>query len=401
MKILVLCEYIKNFRELNSYRVRWLSAVAMAEKGHEIVFASPSPISNGLSRTHKMVNLTEAISPGLFPKRLRVGGFSLLDAFFKTKIVIEHDFDVIYATNGHRIAQFIPCLIGKLIKKCIIVNECWEWLGQGGYADKRKKKIGKVVSFYDRCLELRVQPFFDHIFTITSTLKNRFKYKDNITVLYGGAENLNLQIYNMGEVRKALQLDPDAFIIGMSNVVEADHQDNHIFFKAFQKLFQEYPKIYLLVTGSDQAYIDKVKRMYRISQRVIFPGWIDFRTYNKYLSSCNVFVMPYPKNNINAGRWPNKIGDYLCLDRPIITNPTGDIGEIFKSFLLGFLCDDSPEGFYNTLKKIIENQISLKKASSDAQYLVTDHLSFDKRIDKIIQIFNEKVESDRYHRPHP
>ena len=45
MKILVLSDYIENYAEPNSFRIRYLSALSMAEKGHDVVFVSPSTLS--------------------------------------------------------------------------------------------------------------------------------------------------------------------------------------------------------------------------------------------------------------------------------------------------------------------------------------------------------------------
>ncbi|MCK5642240.1 MAG: glycosyltransferase family 4 protein [Gammaproteobacteria bacterium] len=389
MKILVLSDYIENYAEPNSFRIRYLSAYKMAEKGHDVVFMSPS--NKLMTTTSKIINdrLKTVTTPGLFSNRLRTGGFGILDALYKTRIALQHDFDIIQATNGHRPAQFIPCLIGKYLKKAVIVDECWEWLGKGGYADNRKGVMGKIVSFYDRRFELPFKGFYDQIITISTVLKNRFSKKHNVTVLHGGTENSKLEEYDIYGARKEVNLDSNSFIVGISNVIPADHEDNHIFFKAFERLCQEYSNVFLVATGSDKYYIDEIKRTYFFSDRIIFTGWVAFDVYNKYLSSCNIFVLPYRNNPINAGRWPNKIGDYLCLNRPIITNPTGDIKALFQRYKVGLLCDETPEGFYDTLRKMLNKEIDLNLYTRDSLYVANEILSFDKRIDKFLDIFEE------------
>ena len=147
MKILVLSDYIENYAEPNSFRIRYLTALRMAEKGHDVVFVSPSNDSvNSISKSFKN-RFKIMTTSGFFSNRLRTGGFGILDALCKTRIALQHDFDIIQATNGHRPAQFIPCLIGKYLKKAVIVDECWEWLGKGGYADNRKGVMGKIPEY--------------------------------------------------------------------------------------------------------------------------------------------------------------------------------------------------------------------------------------------------------------
>lgn len=36
----------------------------------------------------------------------------------------------------------------------------------------------------------------------------------------------------------------------------------------------------------------------------------------KYLAAADVFLMPYSNKVSNVGRWPNKVGDYMCVGRP-------------------------------------------------------------------------------------
>lgn len=389
MKILILSDYIENYREIASFKIRYLTAFKIAERGHDVVFMSPSNrLLNTMKRTVNK-NFKTMTSPGLFPNRLRTGGFSIIDALWKTRTALKHDFDIIQVTNGHRPAQLIPCLAGKYLKKAVIIDECWEWLGKGGYAEKRKSIVGKLISFYDIWFEFPFKQFYDHIITISTVLRDRFKTKKNITVLHGGTENGILRNYEITEARKELNLDLYAFIIGMSNVCSSDHEDNVIFFKAFERVCQERNNCLLIATGHDTIYIDGISKMYSCRNRLISSGWVEFDVYNKYLSSCNIFVLPLRNTLINRGRWPNKIGDYLCLNRPVVTNPTGDIKQLLEQYRVGILCDQTPEGFYNLIKKILNKAIELTSYTKDSLYVANEVLSFDKRIDKFLDIFEE------------
>jgi glycosyltransferase involved in cell wall biosynthesis len=390
MKILILSEFIENYREVASFKIRYLTALKFSERGHDVFFMSPSRKFFNTVRRSENKRFKIITTPGLLPLRLRTGGFSLLDALFKSKTVLSHDFDIIQVTNGHRPAQLMPSLLGKYLKKAVIIDECWEWFGKGGYADKRKNIVGKVISFYDKNFELLFKKFYDHIITISSALRDRFKTKDNITVLNGATENGVLRDYLISEAREKLNVDPDAFIIGMSNVCLADNEDNSVFFKAFERLCQQYSNCYLLVTGSDKKYIEEIGKTYLFSKNIIFPGWVEFDTYNKYMSCCDLFVLPFRNTAINRGRWPNKIGDYLCLNRPVITNPTGDIKLLFDQYKVGILCDQTPEGFFHVINKIFNESINLESYAVDSLYVANEVLSFNKRIDKYLEIFEKE-----------
>ena len=77
------------------------------------------------------------------------------------------------------------------------------------------------------------------------------------------------------------------------------------------------------------------------------------------------------------------------MNRPIITNPTGDIKALFQRYKVGLLCDETPEGFYDILRKMLNNEIDLNLYTRDSLYVANEILSFDKRIDKFLDIFEE------------
>lgn len=387
MKILSLSDYFENYRENRaSFRVRFQTAFEMSKLGHQVKFVYPD---FGLIPRKKLITdgFTVQITPGLFPMRLRVGGFGLIDMITKSLIVLFGDYDVIHVTNGHRPSHFVPCLLGKYLKRTLIVDESWEWLGRGGYADKRKGGVGKFVGIYDRCFELSFKKVFDHVVVISTALKNRFDRTDLVTVLHGGAENSSLKRYEISEARQKLGIEQNAFCIGMSNLITNDHEDNKIFFSAFGRLCKKYGDLFLIATGSDDTYINEIGQTYHFTDRLIFPGYVDFDTYNAYLSSCDVFVLPFTNTNINQGRWPNKIGDYVCLGRPIITNPTGDIKGLFENYKIGVLCEHTAEAFYRTLVSLKKDRSYLAELSRDCGYVADEVLSFVKRVKALLQIF--------------
>jgi glycosyltransferase involved in cell wall biosynthesis len=277
----------------------------------------------------------------------------------------------------------------------VVVDECWEWLGKGGYADKRRGIIGDVIALYDRFAELTLKSVFAHNTTISNAIKKRFRDTQNVTVLHGGTENSTLVAHSMLEVRKELGLDQEAFIVGMSNVCVGDHEDNAVFFQAFSQLVREHRHMFLLLTGPEKDYVFRIITEYGLSGQVIFAGWVDFPQYNKYLSSCDLFVLPLGNSTINAGRWPNKIGDYLCLNRPILSNPTGDVEDLVREYRIGILCEHSIDGFHTALAKALIEKKILEECSKDALYVANEILAFDKRIDRFLAIFKTELATRR------
>lgn len=367
MNILLLCDYFKNYRENRaSFRIRYLTAQQMCQKGHDVVFIYPESkfkmlwdnvVVQDSDRSMEVIG-----TPGILPMSMRTGGFALLDCLIKTIFVMTCRADVIHVVNGHRPSNFIPCILGKYIKGCLIVDECWEWLGKGGYAKGRRGLVGKIISLYDSLLEIKLTELFDKIIVITSDLKERFCKKYKIKVLTGGAENKNLYVFGVNDARDKLGLSKDLFIIGLSNLTPGDDGEKCIFFEALNRLCKRYSNLYLVATGTEQAYVEEVETRYGIKGRIIFTGYVELDKYNQYLSACNVFVLPFPDTNINRGRWPNKLGDYLCVQRPVITNSTGDVGRLLRRFKVGLLwLFTLSVVFYKKARQIAEHLIPWQK----------------------------------------
>lgn len=391
MKILFLSEYVEAYDNWASFRIRYISAKLLADRGHNVTYIYPTYSSLKVNINIEKCNLKLISTPGLLPRKLRTGGFSFLDTFYKTIFAIKGKFDVIHVTKGHRPAQLLPALAGKIFSNSIIIDEWWEWYGKGGYSSLRKGFIGKVTAIYDLFFELPTKRYYDSVIAITNVLKKRIINNNHIEVMHGGTEVDELVDYDIWIARTNLNLPEDQFIIGMSNLGEDDYTDNKLFFDAFEKIVKEHKEIRLFITG-EKKYISKFISSAPYKDKIIYAGWLEFADYNKYLSACNIFVLPLRNNCRNAGRWPNKIGDYLCLNRPIITNPTGDLKEIFRKYKIGFICEESADGFYNLIKNIIEKKIELSKFSRDSKYLAYEILSFGRRIESILRLYSRLLE---------
>lgn len=400
MNIVISCGFFKDGNvSPASFRVRYLTALTMAQKGHNVLFL----YSQSLFRYQKLTksfftvvnneNLKMIGIPGVLPKILR--GYDFIDCFFRFLYIMIYPVEVIHVTGGHRPINLIPSLLGKYLKDSVIVEETWEWMGQGGYADKRKSVLGRIKSLYDRLLEIKLKELYDIIIVISSELQNRFKKKSKVFVLHGGAEDKSLFSYEIEEARKMMNLSRESFIVGMSNVVRSDHQDNREIFEAFRKICKEYQNTYLLITGTNKEYIKRIGREYSIDKRILYSGYLPFEEYNKYLSACNIFVLPYPDSQINRGRWPNKLGDYICLRRPVLTNPTGDLKKLFKKYKVGILCDHNFDSYYRILKEILEKKINLQSYVADSQIVSNDVLGFDQRIDRMLELFESVMKNRR------
>ena len=210
-------------------------------------------------------------------------------------------------------------------------------------------------------------------------------------MLHGGVDTEGLVAYSKQESRDLLNLSPSDLIIGLCNVCQEDHLDNEPFFRSVNAVAAESPKLKLLVSGQKEYIETEIAAMIP-PERLINIGWQPYEKYNQYLSACDFFALPFPDSPRNAGRWPNKIGDYLWLERPVITNPTGDI----KSFMeqnesLGFCVEATEHGYTSALTAVCEQGVDSAKGFTGDFLSKAGLLTVSQRQARILEIYQELV----------
>jgi len=357
-----------------------------------VTYSFPSGQLNFFGRKRISKNYSVFATPGFLPDKFRTGGFSILDLIFKLYLVIFGRYDVIHVTAGHRPSQLIPSVISKFLYKTVIVDEWWEWFGEGGIANQRSGIKGRLISSYDCNFELSTKKFYDLILPITNILKSRLKNnKETFSrchVTHGGSETKGLGGLTISESRKKVNIDEDSFVVGMSNICAADMDDNDLFLKVFKSLPKRYPKIRFLMTGVKQD-IEIISIKYDLKDYIINPGWVSFEDYNSFLCSCNIFALPLKDNPRNRGRWPNKIGDYLSVSRPIVANTVGDLHDLFRNYKIGVSVSHNFTDIEDNILSFLNGKYDSKYYGSDSKKL-SKSLDFEKRVIKILSLYHSK-----------
>ena len=83
--------------------------------------------------------------------------------------------------------------------------------------------------------------------------------------------------------------------------------------------------------------LEPLAQRYSVTRYFRHSGMLPFEQMGKALSYADIFVMPYSDRVANRGRWPGRIGTYLALGRPIVSNPVGEIKLLFENEAVGLL----------------------------------------------------------------
>jgi glycosyltransferase involved in cell wall biosynthesis len=88
---------------------------------------------------------------------------------------------------------------------------------------------------------------------------------------------------------------------------------------------------------------------------VSLPGFVHHRGLARYYEKCNVGVSYIPINRLYDCQPPTKTFEYLLAGLPVLATNTSENASVITEHN-GLLIDDTPEAFYDALKKLAENR---------------------------------------------
>ncbi len=314
------------------YQRTFKIAVELVQLGHEVTFLTSQLKSRKFPYS---VNYKKGVKEVAFfdpsPKKIKKIGLSLFAAILKSIYILNKNFDVVHADTGHRISSGVPCWLHKFLYKSKYISEWWDFYGKGGQYENKPLLWKFTYGPIDNWLEIFDKKRADGVIALSEFTRQRVLnlcpgYK-NTTVVHGGADIADIDYIADFRYRGQYNLKSDDFVIVMVGVVGIDD---------FGKLIHltdecvESNKIKIVTTG--RIIENEILIKHGLSNVVYQLGWVDYKDYDKILSLADIFYLYQPEDNLNRAKWPNKIGDYLCAGRVIITTPVNDV-VIFKKSL--------------------------------------------------------------------
>jgi glycosyltransferase involved in cell wall biosynthesis len=132
------------------------------------------------------------------------------------------------------------------------------------------------------------------------------------------------------------------------------HYDSDFFLETIYKIQKMEKNVILITTG--ERFGQKLQGKIYDNDRILEFGFLPYEKYTSLLPAADLFLFPFAKSELNEGRWPNKIGDYMAAGRPTISNPTGDIVDLFKKHKIGVLAPEKPYIFASDVVALLKNE---------------------------------------------
>lgn len=356
----------------------------LARRGHSVTLVVIADKSRfGIKR--EVLNGVEIIeTPDLLWGRLR-SGWDLYNTLVRMKLLksLPSDFDILHIFETRPTTIFPALNYLKRKDTPLVIDWIDWWGGKGGLIEvARPKWYRYTFSRVEVYFEEKFRCLADGTTVISKALAKRARglgVKDeSILVLRGGVEFKYFPAIDKDKARERCGLDKDIKILGFSSF--DSYLDFELLVKSFLLVKKKMPGVKMLVTGNVTKGVRELISSYGVEDDFILTGFLPFEELPFYLGCCDILLLPFSETLYNLGRWPNKVGDYMAAGRPVVTNPTGEIKEVFKGDKLGLTCRYTPEGFAENILFLLSNEKTAAGLGRAARRWAEENLDWDKKI---------------------
>ncbi|SMD44626.1 Glycosyltransferase involved in cell wall bisynthesis [Aquiflexum balticum DSM 16537] len=357
-------------------------ASGMSKLGHSVTFMTTSFQRRFLKFEKKTIDgVLIYVFPDLLPLKLKASGFGIFSLFFKTVFVGFNKFDLIISDCGHRPSNF-PAFINQFLFGSIHLTEWWDFYGDGGYYNEKPWYFRIFYGKLEKWLEIKSKKKADGVIVLSNWMFNKALSTGikNVKIIHGGALTSKLKYQKplpdrTGKIKLAY--------IGMADT-ELD-----LMIPFFNSLSDVRIKEKVIFLGFGNILNPLKKKQYGLDKILIEKGWIDYLNDTSVLEEIDVFVMIRKVNENALAGWPNKIGDYLALGRPILINPYGDLIDFVKDNPFGFIpVNFDEESIIQAIIKITSNKFDLIEMGEYNRALGESN-SWEKKSGEIISFYKE------------
>lgn len=376
MKILMLNHNHENY---GTYYRCFFLAKSLSKLGHKVTLVCASGRNFDILIRKKKINehfdiitLPRIKYHKFFTGQSFRGLISIFQVLFK-------QYDIIHAFTVAQPQIGIPAYIAKKVRsKKLIID--WDDMWGGGFAEYHPRPVKKVLTFFERGLP----KYADHVTYVSEFIGKELDSLGikNKSKIPNGCNTEQIKPLDKNECRKKLGIETDdKVLVAIGNTYMGSLQ---ILFKAFKYALEKEPRLHLYLVGCvdiPNEYLDLYKS---IKDNVILTGPRPFEEVPLYMGASDTLILPMEDGSIEKARFPIRLGDYLCANKPIVSNAVGEVKYYIENYNCGLTCD------VNDFKKLGDNILYVLDNdlySKNCTNLAYGELSWDNIAQKLSKVY--------------
>lgn len=342
----------------------------LVERGHQVTLMVTSNERRfGVVESEwNGVRMVEA--PDLLWGKLRSGWdlWSLINrlVFLKKE---KPEYDLIHCFET-RPGTIYPALYYARKHNLPLFSDWNDWFGRGGIIDVLRPTWYRIFfGWIETYFEEAFRPICDGTTVISTALGERAERlgicPDRICYLSGGTIPEEQVNHTVQECRAHLGLPQDIPVLGFASA--DSHLDMELVFSSLAIVAKRYPTVRLIITGRTHPELLKIADKFGVRENILLTGYVPAADLPWWMGCANIFLLPFPETISNVGRWPNKVGIYMSLERPIVTNPVGDIKTLVNQHRVGLAAKAEPADFSDKIIKLLEQPVLAHQLGSNGR----------------------------------
>ena len=285
-------------------------------------------------------------------------------------------YDLIHCFETRPVTIY-PALFYRKHHPAPLLTDWNDWWGRGGVIDEFRPRwyrslFGPIETYYEEAFRTRA----DGLTVISTALRDRAIRMgvppETICYIPGGVFPEQFPHRTIAECREKVGVPSSDLLLGYSSI--DSHAEMETMMRVLSMVAGRFPAVKLLVTGKTGRDVVDMARNHGVAGNLRLTGFLPFEDLSWHLGTVNMFILPFPPKIYNIGRWPNKLGEYMSLGRPTVSNPVGDIRPLFEEHEIGLLARWDANDIAEKVIRLIENPGEADRLGRNARRLaVTDY----------------------------
>lgn len=302
----------------------------------------------------------------------------------------KHSYDLIHCFETRPVTIY-PALFFRKKHQIPMITDWNDWWGHHGLIEVNRPDwyrftpFGAIETFYEEAFRVRA----DGLTVIASALRDRAIRMGvdplNIVQISGGATTDVVPERSKQDCRRHLNFGLEDPIIGFGSA--NSHLDIEIIMEAMVIVAKKYPDVKLLITGRAKQDIYGLVDQYGLKENILFTGYLSVEDYYWHMGCADLCLLPMADLPYNHGRWPNKMGDYLCVGRPTVSNPVGEIHPLFKTHEVGLLAEWDAVDFAEKIITLLDYPQVAEQFGKNARQVAENEYDWHILVDELEKFY--------------
>jgi glycosyltransferase involved in cell wall biosynthesis len=383
MKILLLNH---NVVERSTFYRAFYFGRELAESGHQVTLATISRrnVVRSTVETREGVRIVETPDLGVSLART---GWDLWDTAWRIGRFLGDRPDVVHGFDCR------PVVLGPSLAlkaaRARWISDWADWWGRGGAISQRESWIGRVAfAPFETFLEERFRHLADQVTVTSRALEQRALAlgvpRARVHYLPSGANVRTIPVLDAGDCRRELSLPQDVPLACFVGFVQYDLA---LAVRAFAAARRSVPEARLLLVGPRNREAERWIDELGLADAVHATGTLPFARVPVAMGAADVLLLPYSDNLTNRARGPIKLGDYLAAGRAVLSNPVGDLVEVFQADEVGVLAPDDVEGYASALADLLRDRDRTTRMGQTARRVAEDKYAWRHLCERLLAVY--------------